>query len=117
MNDFHIPPERRFIAPEFRVLAKKWKEETMFLSSITDIEANPSYQEIIKMGPVVVPLILRDLKEELNMWFGALTSITGENPILPEHVGNIEKMAEDWFAWDKQRNPKNWLHEENHRNN
>jgi len=71
-------------------------------SSISNIVKCDSYQKIIKMGDVVLPLILSQLKQEGNNpdhWFIALETITGEDPI-PENVyGNMPKMAEAWLSW------------------
>jgi hypothetical protein len=46
----------------FRTLAAEWDEETGHLSSITQMARHPAYQQIIGMGPAVVPLLLRDLE-------------------------------------------------------
>lgn len=64
---------------QFDSLAANWRRETRYCSSAMDLVLNPHYQRIIGMGPVVVPLILRDLSTRLGHWFWALTAITGEN--------------------------------------
>jgi hypothetical protein len=38
------------IEERFRELADRWIEETMVLSSTTDIVAHPAFQEIVRTG-------------------------------------------------------------------
>lgn len=57
------------IEPEFLKLAKQWREETCFMSSITIKSMHPAYQRIIGMGSQVAPLILRELKKKPEHWF------------------------------------------------
>jgi hypothetical protein len=87
----------------FRLLAEKWKEETEVLSSSTAIAAHPAYQEVIRMGMPVVPLILRDMEKDHSHWFEALREITGERVVPPEHAGKIRAMVEDRLAWGRAR--------------
>jgi len=84
---------------KFYRLKSHWEAETAFLSSVSDIAMHPAYQQIIGMGSVAVPLILREMKKEPGHWFWALKSITGEDPVPPEHRGKITAMTEDWLLW------------------
>lgn len=84
---------------KFYNLAEKWKEETLITSSVNEIESNPSYLDIIKMGKKVLPYIFQDLKSDHAFWFHALEEITGCNPIEYNHRGYIDLMAEDWLKW------------------
>ena len=83
----------------FRRLVARWKEDTEFLSSTTKMTAHPAYQEIIRMGPAAVPLILEELRRECDHWFTALRTITGENPVPAEDRGKVERMREAWLRW------------------
>ena len=83
----------------FNHLATQWIQETGALSSPIAMAMNPNYQQIIGMGPNVVPLILQRLSEKYEHWFWALEAITAENPIHPEHVGYVKLMAQDWLDW------------------
>jgi hypothetical protein len=87
----------------FRKLADVWREETGHLSSVTAMSVHPAYQRIIGLGPQVVPVILRDLEREPDHWFWALSALTGENPILDEHAGDLLKMSEDWIKFGRER--------------
>jgi hypothetical protein len=87
------------VAERFRRLADVWHRETDFLSSMSEADRHPAYQEIIHLGQPVVPLLLRDLEEHHTHWFEALHRITGANPVPPSAGGNIPRMAEAWLRW------------------
>jgi hypothetical protein len=93
--------ESAAIAQRFDALATEWKAATALLSSTTAMVAHPAYQAIIDLGPVAVPLLLKDLQLEPVHWFEALEAITGDNPVPSEHHGNIPAMAADWLAWGR----------------
>jgi len=87
---------------KFRNLAKKWKEETLIMSSVSKIVSNQSYLEIIKMGKKVLPYIFQDLKSTHVFWFSALEKITGCDPIPQSHWGIAKLMSEDWLKWGEK---------------
>jgi len=87
----------------FRRLADQWREETGPISSMTELVQHPAYQEIIRMGWDVVPLLLRELQERPHHWFWALKLITGDDPLRPEDRGDLEQMAKAWLAWNANR--------------
>jgi hypothetical protein len=95
------PQSPETVAERFRRLAPVWRDQTCFLSSMSEASAHPAYQEIIGLGPEVVPLLLRDLQENHTHWFAALRAITGANPVPKAVAGNIPKMAEAWLGWAK----------------
>ena len=86
----------------FHQLRKRWDEETLCTSSMTEIVGHPAYREIISMGWAVVPIILQELRERPAWWFGALQRITGADPTKPEHLGRLELLAEDWLRWGEE---------------
>ena len=85
----------------FQRLSALWHDETAYLSSSTASAEHPAYQEIIRMGPAALPLILRDLEKTLHHWFFALRAITGADPVPAEHRGKIDSMAADWLRWGR----------------
>lgn len=85
----------------FLTLKSEWLDATKHLSSISEIVMHPSYQKIIGMGEVAIPIILDDLKKSPQHWFWALSAITMEDPVKPEDRGNLEKMCESWLEWAK----------------
>jgi len=67
------------------------------LSRIDKKEAQPTYQEIIGMGPQVIPLILCELRDRPTYWFEALRSISHEDPAHSAQSFDEEKDA--WLSW------------------
>jgi hypothetical protein len=94
------PAER--VEARFRRLAAVWERETGHLSSMLAASSHPAYQQIIDLGPDVVPLLLRDLEENEGHWFIALRKITGAQPVPESAAGNLPKMVEAWLAWAKE---------------
>jgi hypothetical protein len=94
------------IAVQFERLVSSWKDETENLSSFTKIVQNSSYQQIIRLGknnpPLVLRMILQELKQNGGYWATALQAIAGENPVKPEHIGNQKRVGGDWLDWGKQ---------------
>ena len=88
---------------EFLKLRDKWKNETLFVSSGTEIVNNGAYLKIISKGQEVIPWIFRELQHANDHWFVALESLTGANPINPEHIGDILAMKEDWLNWGEEQ--------------
>jgi hypothetical protein len=60
---------------------------------------HPAYQQILELGPPVLPLLLRDLTHRPEHWFLALHALTGANPVASEDRGNLRAMAAAWIAW------------------
>ncbi len=89
---------------KFQLLAKNWKDESRFFSFAKQSTQLPSYEAIIEMGDSALPFIFKEMAHEPNHWFVALKKIVGENPISPEHVGNIQLMTNDWLQWAKTKN-------------
>ncbi len=87
----------------FGDLARQWKESTAFMSSTTDMVMHPAYQQIIGMGPEVLPLILAELRRQPGQWFWALKAITGEDPVDPADRGKVRRMAQAWLEWARLR--------------
>jgi hypothetical protein len=86
---------------QFRQLSHQWENETGMLSDLSQKVIHPAYQRIIGMGQDAVPLLLNELSKRPNHWFWALRSITGANPVKPEHRGRIKLMAKDWLCWGR----------------
>jgi hypothetical protein len=91
------PPET--VEERFRRLEARWEDETAYLSSSTAIVEHPAFQEIIRLGPAVVPFMLRDLDQGPRLWVWALPAITGADPVPVTDRGNIQRMRDAWLAW------------------
>lgn len=64
---------------------------------------HPSYQAIIGMGEIAVPLILESLTHRFDHWFWALEAITQDNPVPRRSRGSIEAMACAWLTWGSDK--------------
>jgi hypothetical protein len=89
------------VRKQFAEHARRWQQDTSASSSITDIALHPSYQRIIGMGQMALPLIFRELKKSLDHWFWALHYITEENPVPEEQQGDLEAMRARWLEWGR----------------
>ena len=96
------PVSAETIEQRFRRLEASWNAETAHLSSTSKIINHPAYQEIISLGPAVVPLMLRDMEARPRLWVWALPKITGVNPVPETDGGSIAKMSEAWLQWAKE---------------
>jgi hypothetical protein len=101
----HVTITRRdeVLREHFRKLADDWLDATRFTSSFSEMSNHPAYREIIDLGDQVVPLLLRELQDRPNLWFTALTQITGANPVQDKERGQIEKMRKAWLRWGKEQ--------------
>ncbi|MEO7323947.1 MAG: hypothetical protein ABIW82_03885 [Dokdonella sp.] len=88
---------------ELAELAGKWREETMFASSLTKTVLNESYQRIIGHGERALPFILNDLRESGGLWFPALQAITGADPVPVNDRGDIPAMTAAWLTWAEEQ--------------
>ncbi len=87
---------------EFNRLARKWLEETRYVSSVSDIILHPAYMRIIGMGRQAVPWILDRLTESSELWFWALSYMTGEDPVTEDLRGNVQAMRQAWLDWGRR---------------
>jgi hypothetical protein len=100
------PVSEETLESKFHRLADTWHEAVAHQSSSSIRNNHPAYQEIIGMGPAVVPLLLADLEKTGRHWFWALKVITGSNPVVAEDRGNIDKVTRAWLRWGKEQGLK-----------
>jgi hypothetical protein len=91
------------IEQRFDRMADQWARETAPLSSLTEMVMHPLYQQIIGIGALALPSILRRLKAKHELWFWALRAITGETPEPPDSQGDVDQMAAAWIDWGRER--------------
>jgi len=87
----------------FQELVTTWKRERGPHSSSARLAEHAAYQQIIRMGPEVVPLLLRELEREPDHWFRALDALTGANPVPAESRGKVHEMAAAWLRWAREQ--------------
>lgn len=95
-------PSTESLEERFQRLAAAWHQAVAHHSSSRIRDNHPAYQEIIRMGTAVVPLLLQDLATNRRHWFTALAVITGADPVPPEDAGNISRMTEAWLRWGRE---------------
>src|SRR5437870_13520432 len=100
-----VPVTRRTetIEEKFQRLATAWRAETDYVSSSSDLVAHPAFQEIVAMGPPVIPLLLRELENRTGQWHRALRQITGADPRPAAGRGDVEQAAKAWLRWGKEQ--------------
>jgi hypothetical protein len=91
------------VEEQFHRLAAVWRAETAYVSSSSDLVAHPAFQEIVGMGPAVIPLLLRELENRTSHWHRALWQITGADPVPPVDRGKIDKVVAAWLRWGKEQ--------------
>lgn len=87
----------------FQQLRDDWKTRSRYMSNSAQSAMLWPYQQIIGMGPAVVPLILAELRRETDHWFWALEAITGENPVSAQSAGQVGEMAKAWIEWGQRK--------------
>jgi hypothetical protein len=91
------------LATTFYQLVEQWKAETRGISSTEQLSLHPAYQQIIGMGPNVIPLLLRELENNSGRWFWALKAISREEPVTPEQRGKTKEMIAAWLNWGREK--------------
>lgn len=87
----------------FKQLVEKWETETIHLSSMSAMAMHPAYQEIIGMGPPVLPLLLKEMRDNPGHWGWALRAISGTDPVRESSRGKLQEVAAAWVAWGRER--------------
>jgi len=95
-------PPPASLEEQFHHLVAVWRAETALTSSLTEMVNHPAYQQIIGLGPQVVPLLLGELEREPDYLFAALRALTGADPVTPAQRGNLKEMTQSWLRWAKE---------------
>jgi hypothetical protein len=87
----------------FHKLLRRWRADTAYVSSATEMFNHPAFAQIVRMGKQVVPLIIAELRMQPDWLVGALVRITGENPVPEADRGDVYAMANAWVEWHNRR--------------
>ncbi len=87
----------------FDVLATRWRRETGGMSVISARYKHPAWEQILSLGPEVVPEILRRIEHQPDHWHAALVKLTGENPIPVGEKITISQVCARWVSWGRER--------------
>jgi hypothetical protein len=85
------------VAAHFQRLRLNWETETAAYSSLTSMVMHPAYQQIIGLGPQVVPVLIDDLRSSPGHWFCALRAIVGEDKAYG--AATVPEAAAMWVGW------------------
>lgn len=96
------------VESRFRWLAVQWEADTLVLSDPGKIMGHPAMQAIIAMGEAVVPIILRELRDDPSLLVWALPEITGVKLVPPRIEGGFIKsdvtaQVQAWVEWGRQK--------------
>lgn len=94
---------RETVEEKFRRLSSVWRAETAYVSSTSELVGHPAFREIVGMGEAVIPFLLRELENRTGHWHRALREITGTDPLCPADRGKVDKAAEAWLRWGKEK--------------
>jgi hypothetical protein len=87
----------------FRQLEATWMTEVGHHASTTKLVDHRAFQEIIRLGPAVVPFMLQHLEKRPRLWVWALPEITGADPVPVSDRGNTAEMSEAWLRWARAK--------------
>jgi hypothetical protein len=91
-----------WVEKKFIRLRDQWKSQCGHESDPSRLSMHPAYLKIIGMGQDAIPLLLRELATDPDLWFLALRSITEEDPVPHDARGNVAEMAKAWLDWGKE---------------
>ena len=108
-HQFSYKPRRVYsslVEREFSRLSEEWKNDTMHWSSVTKMISHRNYLGIIGLAGrtrkgEVERLLLRELQREPAHWFDALSAISGEDPVEPNH--DFDQAKEAWLEWGREK--------------
>lgn len=100
---YRFPLTRETIFERFECLVREWRADTQLISSTTSMILHKAYQEIIGLGPVVIPLLLRELQNKPDYWFAALKALTGVDPVAASDRGRLAAMTSAWLEWGRDQ--------------
>ena len=89
---------------EFNRLKNNWKIETAFISDYNKIINNPSYLSIIRLGKNIIPLILKELRDNDGLWFYALEQLTNKKVALDTINPTYQELKQAWLDWGVKNN-------------
>src|SRR5438445_450875 len=96
-------PTMKSIEEKFQRLSILWCSDTAYVSSSSDLVGHPAFQEMVDMGPAIIPLVLRELEKRSGHWHRVLRRIAGVDPVAPADRGNFERAAVAWLQWGRDQ--------------
>lgn len=82
----------------FYAALNRWRSETHLISSANRKFSHPSFQSIVDLGQVAIPLILSEVRHSPSWLVVALERITGERPYNADMRGNLKAITNAWLS-------------------
>ena len=96
--------DNKLLVEKFNILSESFDEETLLISSSSDIKNNINYKEIINLGEDVIPFLIEKIKKETNIGYLMLISELSNIQINNNISGNVKKMTEFYINWYESTN-------------
>lgn len=89
---------------EVEWLLDKWWQDTMMLSSMSQIMAHPAAKRLQReQGVRLVPVLIEKLRTgqtgQAWGWLALLQKITRRKPFPAQYVGKVQELATSWADW------------------
>ncbi|MBC7853193.1 MAG: SAM-dependent DNA methyltransferase [Pirellulaceae bacterium] len=94
--------EPKRVEQRFRELSKELEIATQLHASARFTISHPAYREIIDLGPEVIPILLREMRDDPGLWSDALHELTRADPV-PEGATSLADAARAWVAWGREQ--------------
>ena len=93
-----LPKPKSEIATAFERCAEDVRRTVRFASSLEVVAHSDAYQQIVGMGPTVLPYVLRELRASRSVaWFRALNLITRQDAAAG--LDTVEGAVRAWLSW------------------
>ena len=90
---------RASLREQFDALADEWIAATRLSSSVVETCMHPAYQQIIGLGPDVLPLVLEDVVAGEFHWGWALRALTGHDAAAG--AATLSEARDAWIRWGR----------------
>lgn len=100
--DFSQQAVKLGLIDRFRRLYSQWLDDIAHMSSVREMMTGEGFEQMVAMGPDVLPLVLRELQAKPTFLFLVAQRITGHNPVTPDCVGDVQKIVACWVNWLQQ---------------
>jgi hypothetical protein len=87
----------------FTKLLKQWRAETGAMALVRDKLNHQAFQEIVSMGPSVVPMIFEEIRFQPDFLVLALPKILGSNIVQPTGSGSLREIVDAWLLEANRR--------------
>ncbi len=103
MSPIPATPAAESVGQRVAALLARWRDETAYVSSSSDLTGHPAYQDLIALGPPALPFLFRDLEQTRDGHLSrALAAITAARPVPAEDRGQVRKVADAWLRWARE---------------